>query len=272
MAVDTYALTTLAKLQGYLGITGSTDEVVLEGCIDRASARIETFIDRKILTRSYVDWVFPERNVVRLRNWPATAVRRVAYGSTIALTVNATTTTDVRATVAVTESSIVLKRWDSDGTATTSTLAFTTYPTTNGMATAISALTGWSATASDNLLSAELYPVSGADALSNAVYLDVPDIVDSPAWVDMDTGLIRVSVDAMVDAVGGNRPVLVDYDAGYSTVPYDVEQACLEVAATMYRQRRYDTGTTLGDFRVVDDPADTQRMLEGLLSGWREVR
>lgn len=272
MSVDTYALTTLAKLQSYLGITLSTDEEILERCIDRASARVETFLDRNILTRSYTDWIWPSGNTIKLRHWPVTAVRRVAYGSTIAITVNATTSTDVRATVTVTESAVVLKRWDTDGTASTSTLAFTDYPTTGGMATAIAAVSGWSATATSNYLSAELFPVAGADALANAIYLDVPDIEDAPIWADMDTGLLKVASGVMVGTSEVARPVLVDYDAGYSTVPYDVEQACLEVAAMIYRQRRYDTGQTLGDFRVVDDPADTQKVLEGLLSGRKEVR
>jgi hypothetical protein len=45
--------------------------------------------------------------------------------------------------------------------------------------------------------------------------------------------------------------VLVAYNGGLSTVPYDIEQVCLEVAAQMYRDRKRDRGVqseSLGDY------------------------
>lgn len=272
MAVDTYALTTLAKLQNHLGVTDSADEVVLEACIDRASSRIETFMDRKVLSRSYSDWVFPSDGRLVLRHWPVASVQRISWGGQLVLSVSSSISTDVRASVSVSESAVVLKRWDSAGTAATTTLDFATYPTTTDMDTAIDAATGWSSTLSRNVLSSELVPMSGVDVMTQSAYIVWPDVNGSPAWIDADAGIVGMPSPPAGSSVGDSRPVLVDYTAGYSTVPYDVEEACIEIASSIYRQRRYDTGQTLGDFRVVDDPVDVQRVLDGLLSGWKAVR
>jgi hypothetical protein len=43
----------------------------------------------------------------------------------------------------------------------------------------------------------------------------------------------------------------VAYNGGYDTVPYDIEQVCLEAAAQMYRDRKRDRGVqseSLGDY------------------------
>jgi hypothetical protein len=43
----------------------------------------------------------------------------------------------------------------------------------------------------------------------------------------------------------------VAYNGGVDVVPFDIEQACLETAATMYRDRKKDLGVTsesLGDY------------------------
>ena len=56
MAVGTYALSTLAQLKSHLGITLSTDNTILEGYIDHATAKIERWIGRQILVRNYFEW------------------------------------------------------------------------------------------------------------------------------------------------------------------------------------------------------------------------
>lgn len=55
MALDQYALVSLDRLKSYLGIPVSYTEkdLVLEDIINASSAKIESFIDRKVLSRQY---------------------------------------------------------------------------------------------------------------------------------------------------------------------------------------------------------------------------
>ena len=51
MAVDQYAITTLADFKSWLGITASTDDAVLEDAIDASTYAIEAFLDRYVVQR-----------------------------------------------------------------------------------------------------------------------------------------------------------------------------------------------------------------------------
>ncbi len=53
MAVGTYALTSLEALKRYLNLTVDTYDTLLEELIDRATAQIEEYTDRKIKARDY---------------------------------------------------------------------------------------------------------------------------------------------------------------------------------------------------------------------------
>lgn len=53
MAVGTYALTTLAKLKTFLGIPGTTNDTLLEDCVDRTTALFEHETRRNLMARDY---------------------------------------------------------------------------------------------------------------------------------------------------------------------------------------------------------------------------
>lgn len=53
MSVGTYALTSLAKLKEYLGITVTTWDTFLEGLVDAATAQAETYTNRNLKARDY---------------------------------------------------------------------------------------------------------------------------------------------------------------------------------------------------------------------------
>lgn len=68
MAVGTYALTTLAKLKTFLGISGTTNDTLLEACVDRTTALFEAVTRRKIMARDYTydsdDAAYDQENAV----------------------------------------------------------------------------------------------------------------------------------------------------------------------------------------------------------------
>ena len=286
MAVGTYALTSLANLKSWLGITASTDDAVLEKAIDRATARIESFIGRQILSRSYTEWRSGAGvDTIRLHQYPVTQVTNVWTGAYAALVVSSSTASDLRASVSVNQetgtNACVLTRTDSSGTSTTTNLALATYPTTSSLATAIGSTTGYSCTLGKNIRSVQLRPRAGGDTVLSTVTLFAADTASEYTY-DYDTG--RLSIDqswwaywpldrgVMPDAM---KSVLVEYTAGYATVPDDVEQACIEVAAMMYRDRKRDSGLqseSLGDYSYTRaNRAEVDAVMSGLLSDWREI-
>lgn len=286
MAVGTYALTSLANLKQWIGISTSTDDAVLEKAIDRATARIESYVGRQILSRSYAEW----RNgcgvdTIRLHQWPVTQVTNVWTGNYAALVVSSAQPTDIRASVSVNQetgtNAVALTRTESNGTTKVDTLPLGTYPTTAGLATQIGSVAGFSCTLGKNLRSVQLRPRAGADTILATVTLFAADTASEYTY-DYDTG--RLSIDpswwaqwpmdrgVMPDAV---KSVLVEYTAGYATVPDDIEQACIEVAAMMYRDRRRDSGLaseSLGDYSYTRaNRAEVDAVMAGLLSDWREI-
>ena len=79
MAVDPFALTTLANARIHLNVpTSLVDadlDALLERFINEASAKVETFIDRKVLTRTYTEYQDGRsNNRILLKEWPVTAV------------------------------------------------------------------------------------------------------------------------------------------------------------------------------------------------------
>jgi hypothetical protein len=286
MAVGTYALTSLANLKSWIGISTSTDDAVLEKAIDRATARIESYVGRQILSRSYAEWRSGAGvDTIRLHQWPVTQVTNVWTGNYAALVVSSGDATDIRASIAVNQetgtNAVSLTRTTSAGTSTTTNLALGTYPTTTSLATAIGSTAGFACSLGKNIRSVQLRPRAGADTILATVTLFAADTASEYTY-DYDTG--RLSIDpswwaqwpmdrgVMPDAV---KSVLVEYTAGYATVPDDIEQACIEVAAMMYRDRRRDSGLaseSLGDYSYTRaNRAEVDAVMAGLLSDWREI-
>jgi len=56
MAVDQYALTTLAKAKRFMDISGTDDDTLIEELIDSVSAQIEKWCRRKFLSRSFTEY------------------------------------------------------------------------------------------------------------------------------------------------------------------------------------------------------------------------
>lgn len=286
MAVGPYALTSLANLKSWLGITASTDDAVLEAAIDRATARIETYIGRQVRSRTYTEWRSGAGvNAIRLHQWPVSQVSGVWTGAYAALVIGQGDATDIRASISINQETgspaAVLNRTTSAGVTTTTTLAFSTYATTAALATAIGSTAGFTCTLGKNIRTAQLRPRAAGDVVLATVTLFAAD-TPSEYTYDYDTGRLEIDQSwwaywplergIMPDAV---KSVLVEYTAGYATVPDDIEQACIEVAAMMYRDRRRDAGLaseSLGDYSYTRaNRAEVDAVMSGLLADWKEL-
>ena len=294
MAVGTYALTTLAGLKAHLGITVSTYDTILEQYIDHASAKIERWIGRQIKLRNYSEW-YGGNDVrsVRVKQYPINNVVGVYTGLAAGMTITSTVSSDVRLTVSINTDPLgtvangvlapcaVLTRTTTAGTTTTDTLLFSTYPTTTSLATAISTYAGFSATATTAMRCAQLHPRAGGDVKQSAVVLTGVD-VSSEFVYDSYLGIVTIRQDAFPMASHNARypsalqSTLIEYSAGYTTVPDDIHQACLVIAGTMYLSRKSDTSLqseSLGDYSYSMASADSSRaMMEDMLGSWKEIR
>jgi hypothetical protein len=286
MAVGTYALTSLANLKSWLGISTSTDDAVLEKAIDRATARIESYVGRQILSRTYTEWRSGAGvDEIRLHQWPVSQVTGVWTGAYAALVIGSGDATDIRASISINQETgtpaAVLTRTDSTGVTTTTTHLFSAYPNTSALAVVIGGTAGYTCTLGKNIRTAQLRPRAAGDVVLATVTLFAADTASEYTY-DYDTG--RLAIDQswwaywplergiMPDAV---KSVLVEYTAGYATVPDDIEQACIEIAAMMYRDRRRDSGLaseSLGDYSYTRaNRAEIDAVMAGLLADWREI-
>ena len=289
MAVDTYALVTLAQLKNWLGITSTDDDVSLEDAIDRATSIIETHCDRKLKSRVFYEFVMPQgERTVTVDNYPIVSIDTIAYGSAISMTIESdSASTDVLATVENNGTNIRLRKVASDGTSTTATLALADYLTTSAIVNYINAsVSGWSATLTENAYSFSLYRFGGRGVIDAPCNFEYPRDNVSEYRVDYSTGLIHLIADRFPgirsDDASANRfpsgfyPVFVQYTAGFETVPADLQQVCIEVAADLYRERKQDktiTSESLGDSSYTQ--AGVAELLEGRmgkLAGYREIR
>lgn len=271
MAVAATSLVTLAELKTFLGITGGSTDTILEQSIDRASAWVERYCGRRF-TSARVQEVHDAYGADRiiLKNPPAVSVFFVGGATDTVLTVSSTNANDAFASVSVDSSSLHLHRRDSAGATTTTSLSLSTNDTTNELATAIGAVSGFSGTANLNIPSMYLRKVAGRDLRNSSCLLE--------GWTE---SLSDYSIDESAGIIQGRfqsryASVLVDYTGGFVTIPYDVVQATLTVAARFFRDRTRDSGIaseSLGGYSYSRRAAaEQQEEIRELLAPYRRLR
>lgn len=237
----TYALTSLAKVQTHMKIT--EDGTLLDRLIDVATATIERYCDRNIKGREYNSWLDGRGGtILYVPNYPIEEMGRVCPYSVDVMSVQNTTAAAGYATAMVDATNLELKLATSS--VLTNQKALATYTTINSLVTAVNAIgSNWSAGESNSgttYISSDIKPGGPWGCLDNAVYLYAPDEpVEEMEW-DAASGRIWTST----GFPAGRQNVFVSYTGGYSTVPDDIEQVCLELIKELY-----DSLTTDKNFR-----------------------
>ncbi len=285
MAVGTYALTSLDNLKAWIGVSVATYDAVLEQSIDRSTSIVESYCDRRFMSRTFREWVEPKgSDTLTVSHRPIVSVNTVSFGSAQAMSISSdTSTTDVLATMGVDEDGLRLHKVASDGTTTTASLAFSTYATTSALVTQInSSVSGWTASLIANAYARTLYRFAGRGVLNASGIIDYADDNGSDYRVDYDAGETHLSHDVPFNSFKPSRfprgfhPVFVEYEAGYATAPADLEQATIEIAADLYRDRLSDrtlASESLGDYNYSQTSvADLLADRVGKLDAYREIR
>ncbi|HYF35313.1 MAG TPA: phage head-tail connector protein [Prosthecobacter sp.] len=244
------------KLKRFMRITTSTDDTLLEELIDSTSALIQT-----VTGRVFNDFDYRERKNgeiqrrMLLKHWPVNTVNRISYGAGNAFHLSFTGSA-IRANASFykvdssdTTGGLRLVTVNSSGTRTATDLPFATYASVTSLVAQINATTGWTATEDNNVPTLDLNQVALGDCLNSTVYATYPDIDDYDFTVDSQRGIIEFNRlrEFIPDRWGNERyesqlryrpsrlqNLLIEYNAGYATIPADVELCCHTIANQLF--------------------------------------
>lgn len=284
--IDANALITLADLKNYLGVTGSDEDGMLTAIANRASAFVESFCDRKFVAREYYEWHDGTgQKELLLRNLPVVKTMLVAHGVQPAITVSSSDSTDLALLLSVNADTVSVDRIASNGSRTESSISLTTHDTASELVTQLNALSGVNATLVKDCPSQWLHRLQGRDVATTSVDLTFPPDGESEYRVFPERGQISLRFTPLFY---GEYPeqrhdrfprtqqsILVWYKAGYSSIPYDVVQATLEVGSAFYSMRSHDPNVTqesLGDYSYsLRLPQETLDAISVKLGPYRKV-
>lgn len=247
---------------GAVSCLGSANEITLkvedkyfiEQLINRATCYIERYCNRKLLSRNYSREVYDGTGTGQLilRQYPVTKISRISYGRTNAFSITNTTAT----TTAFVEVTSTQVRLTADGTTTNITIS--SYATITLLVAAINAVAGWTAT----LLNTDYGAYLSSEVLVRpALYCKSPSLAYIEITDDEMSDYFNVAGNSEDTNYGliysnsiftsGHQNILVDYTAGYTTIPYVLEQACIELVVYKYNKSKIDgvmKSETLGDY------------------------
>lgn len=258
--------------------TGDPSALIL-ALRDSAEASIQSYCKKTFESTSYTLEKYDGSGTQNLflKNYPVTALTRVALGTTEAIKI-CNTTTHSEISVSVSSTGITLSR---DGS-TDATLLFADYATMVTMATAISAVgNGWSAEVTSSLYnsfkSSYLLTRYGASVMdSNWVYLYMPyedaedefELYPSQGRIYLSSGFPK-----------GSNNVFVSYTAGYTsaTMPEDLKTAVKSTTKYLHGKwqsgawnlTKYQTGDIMEQFGGT--PKDVPQEVEPILFRYRRM-
>jgi len=225
------------------------DNYLLTELINRASDLINRYCGRILKTTTYSDESYYGSGSCRLflDQYPVSVVSRLASGRSNSFSITNTSTDADYCTVEVTASKMRLVV--SGGTnADDSELTLATYTSIDLLLAAITALgKGWSMTtlatdtsyrgASELLSRPSMY----VDTVTSA-YIETPDAFYTEyKLISPETGRNYGAIEKPGAFLTGTE-YFVTYTAGYTTIPYSLEMACLELIKYKYDQKDKDSG------------------------------
>lgn len=271
----TYALTTVARVQEFLGERGN--DALLDRLIDAATAEIEAHCQRQFLSRAYAKWLDGHGDAqLWLPHWPLSSITRVCIGGRDVMALSNAATDAAYASARVTSTGVILTVGGGAYNGASS-LLFADYATLDLLAAAIIALNkGWTATVLTgtgfgSFPSFELRAVGALGCLRQSVNLQAPDEATDGYDVDEDTGVI-------IRDGGwprGRRNIFVAWTGGYAAAPAAVEQVCVELVAEMFNRTKLDTNLVSESFEGLSTTLKTElarrQDLAAKLQPWRRM-
>lgn len=260
----------------------------LPNLLQKATEVVRRYCNRTFSRRTYTEYLSPSlEGEVLLREIPVNRVTRLSRKPRTAIAINAdpsvyqvayvdylTADALLPAPSNVTYTGLVLTGWSS-GASSSTPILFSGLTTVNDLAAAVNAVSGWTAVVDPSGYGAwpigELYcDGTSQGALSDGVQLNVFSEDVSTSRIDLKTGMLQLaygSVGAGGDARWGpgwsawtdasaylsvsDDLVRATYDAGFTTVPYVVQQAAAEIVKAAFSRMDVDyalKSETIGEY------------------------
>ena len=246
MALDAFALTTVQAFRDYTGLNiAAVPDPQVENLLNAAQNALEGHCRRLFAVREYKEFYDGLGDpYLLLRQRPLAGVTRTTMNRVPGLYVSFSTANTSSATANVSEDGqtlVLLRRTSALWTTNTIDLTLAPNDTLAELAAVITALAGWTASVASPTYAAypstDLWPVAASPCLNATLTLELAGPPEDGYGVDWEASELR--------RPGywprGYRNVLVEYTAGYATIPYDLAQVCIEVAARIYGLGQHDS-------------------------------
>lgn len=250
--VDAYALTRIETVAAYLRLEdmSAAQTSLLASLVNQVSARIERICSRRFVARRWVErYAIPHAGQITLKQYPVLSVSRVLTGGSETVRVRYDASGALAAGVSVIfdeqglSGVMRLTSTNAEGVETTTHLSLDTYTTTSSLVQAIEAVDGWVASITSLALTCHLHATGVMDVLNRHVGFSQPN--QSLEWWDMETAVGRLKLWQRAGRV------VVDYRAGYETIPADLKLAATELVAQAYQAGRQNSAVkfeSLGNY------------------------
>ena len=276
------SLTTTARFKSFAGITTSDDDTLIGLLIARATQAIQKYCGRDFVETTYREFYDGTgSSVLSVKNFPIIKVNMLGVGRTQAFGITNTSSDAFHAWVTITDTEINLVV-EGGANEDNSSLTLADYTTLTSLFTAIEALDkGWSISQNSELAvwsADELLPTGkGLHCLNNYAYPEIPEEPEADFTTDAEAGMIKLWGTFPV----GFNNIIIRYVAGYSNIPADLEQICIDLVKHYYDQRKIKSGIKsekLGDYSYTAFGANEKGPNAGLpsdiakrLNRWRSI-
>ncbi len=251
--------------------TTAAEDTTLAALVTACSKAIKRYCGREFDSQQF-DELYAGTGTPRLllRQFPIVSVARVAYDPTTVLRITNTSSSNQRATVAVTSTGLTLVRVASGTVSTDTSVTWAANATLTAVAAAVNALgNGWSANVAEashnNRASADLRAIQGA-LNAKDVQAELKIHLRELASYDLDAnrGVLLLGTAAWAEGAlwfGGTGYWRIIYTAGFATVPEDVQEACAQWVAALFWQTKRDPGL-VADVARIAMPPTTRQLLQ----------
>ena len=246
-------LTTVARYKAYAGITSSDDDVLIALLIARSTSAIQRYCMRDFIATDYREFHDGDgSSEIILHNFPIISVNMLGVGRQDAFQIINTSSDAYHAFVSVsaTEIQLVVQGGTNDDD---TSLTLADYGTMTLLIAAIEALNkGWGvlspAAAYSVWAASELLPTGkGLRCLGEYAAVQIPGEPEADFVTDTTSGIIKL----FGRFSPGFENITIRYSAGYSSIPADIEQICIDLTNIYYNMRNVNMilkSEKLGDY------------------------
>ena len=246
-------------------ITGTAEDALLAILVDDIWAKMENQLGREVLSNSIDELVdIGEDGIGVLLNPDVSGIGFVgtSFESAFELSYSGTGLT---ATVEVTDVSVILRTIDSAGVTTTTTATFASNASVTAMVATLDAVTGWTATEVNNGDTSLLERRGVRLVTTSTTTLRRWEEYAGEYRANYKIGALDFFDDLAYDHGFPYNRIRVKYDAGFATIPDDVELEIILAAKAAWNLKDKDMAVKaekLGDYSyslaslVAIDPSD----------------